>query len=98
MCQVRREVLLYACAMGSVGLVGVLVDEFRVPVDGLAHPLVCFDCEPMCLKSQCEDGSHGIGRETPLIAASLAGQPAVAEALLQRGANPNVQNEVCAVC
>ena len=91
----RRQLLLYASAMGSVDLVNILVDELGLSVDSLAFPLVCFDCEPMRLTSQCEDEGHGIGRETPLIAACMAGRAHVVEALCRRGANPNVQNEVC---
>ena len=80
--------------MGSVDLVNILVDELGLSVDSLAFPLVCFDCEPMRLTSQCEDEGHGIGRETPLIAACIAGHVHVVEALCRGGANPNVQNEV----
>jgi hypothetical protein len=92
--QVLQELLLYASALGSVGLVTMLLDEFHVAVDALAQPLVCFDCDPMRLASQCQDGSHGIGSESALISASLAGHAEVVEVLCKRGANPNVQNEV----
>lgn len=85
--------LLFGAGTGGIGLVSLLLDECRVPIDTLAYPGVCLDCDPIVECSSCREG-HGIGKETALMSACLSGQVSMVDYLLKRGASVNVANEV----
>lgn len=71
----------------------VLINEFGFDVDLLATPGICLDCSPV-VEMSCCIGGHGVGKESPLIAAALSGQLDSIRFLIARDANVNMPNEV----
>jgi hypothetical protein len=74
-------------------MVKELLDEYGVDKNALVLPGICLDCDPPRLVDACND-EHGIGAETPLMAACFSGELSVVKLLCDRGVDVNARNEV----